>query len=69
MSSALTKDEIDDLLSDAEDNFPDSDFVASVKEWFLEHGFITEAQEEALNAHADGSAVADTVRRDVGTLP
>lgn len=42
--------ELDDkrLLDDAELVKPDSDFVASVRSWFDEHGSITPAQREAL---------------------
>jgi hypothetical protein len=54
MKSELTPAQIEDLLQRAEDEYPDSDFVASVTEWFEEHGFITEAQEEALENIADG---------------
>jgi hypothetical protein len=53
MKSELTSDEIEDLLQRAEEAFPDSDFVASVEDWFLEHDFITERQEEALNKIVD----------------
>ncbi len=53
MKSELTENETEDLIRRAEDAYPESDFVASVEEWFLEHGFITEAQEEALNKIAD----------------
>jgi len=49
MKSKLDNEETQDLLQDAEDAFPDSDFVASVQAWFDEHGFITDAQEDALN--------------------
>ena len=49
MKAELTDDEIENLLAEADDAFPDSDFVASVQEWFEEHGFITERQEDALN--------------------
>lgn len=49
MKSELTAKETKSLLQSAEDAFPDSDFVFSVWEWFEDHGFITEAQEEALN--------------------
>lgn len=54
MKSELTPEETLSLITDAEDEFPDSDFVASVKEWFDDKGFITEAQEEALNKIANG---------------
>ena len=53
MKSELTDQEVRDLLQNAEDAFPDSDFVASVSEWFDEHGFITDGQEAALNKIAD----------------
>jgi hypothetical protein len=53
MKSELTDVETKNLLADAEDAFPDSDFVSSVNEWFDEHGFITESQEEALNRIVD----------------
>ena len=49
MKSELTKDEIENLLAEADDAFPESDFVPSVQEWYEEHGFITENQESALN--------------------
>ncbi len=49
MKSSLTPDEIDSLINEAEDLFPDSDFVASVREWFENHDFITDKQEDALN--------------------
>jgi hypothetical protein len=42
------KDETQELLDAAEDAWPDSDFVASVQEWYDKRGFITEAQEAAL---------------------
>jgi hypothetical protein len=54
MKSELTEDEVEALLQEAEDEYPDSDFVASVKDWFIENGFITEAQEEALHKIAEG---------------
>jgi hypothetical protein len=54
VKSELTDKETRDLLQRAEDEYPDSDFVFSVNEWFLEHGFITDAQEDALNKIADG---------------
>ena len=53
MKSELTPNEVRELLENAEDAFPDSDFVASVSEWFDEHGFITDGQEVALNKIAD----------------
>ena len=53
MKSELTDQEVRDLLQNAEDAFPDSDFVASVSEWFDEHGFITDGQEVALNNIAE----------------
>jgi len=49
MKSELTKQETEALLDEAEDACPDSDFVQSVREWFDEHGFITDGQESALN--------------------
>jgi hypothetical protein len=49
MKSSLTPDEIESLLNEAEDAFPDSDFVSSVREWFEDHDFITDNQETALN--------------------
>jgi len=49
MKSELTPDEIEALLDAADEVFPDSDFVSSVREWFDEHGFITDAQETGLN--------------------
>ncbi len=49
MKTELSDDEIISLLAEASDAFPDSDFVESVGEWYEEHGFITEAQEDALN--------------------
>jgi len=51
--SELTESQTADLLDRAEDAFPDSDFVASVREWFEERGFITEGQEESLAKIAD----------------
>lgn len=42
-------DDAEQLLADAEEAFPDSDFVASVRGWYAEHGFLTEKQEEVLN--------------------
>lgn len=54
MKSELTNAEVEALLTDAEDEFPDSDFVASVRDFFEDRGFITEAQEEALNKIANG---------------
>jgi len=53
MKSELTCDQIENLLAEAESAFPESDFVASVTDWFAEHGFITEKQEEALRKIAD----------------
>lgn len=53
MKAELTKDEVESLLSEAEDSFPTSDFVASVREWFEDKGFITEAQEATLQKIAD----------------
>ena len=47
--SELTDRETDSLLAEADEAYPDSDFVSSVQEWYEEHGFITEAQEDALN--------------------
>ena len=55
MKSELTADEVEDLLTDAEDAFPDSDFVASVREWFADKGFITDGQESALNKIAENA--------------
>ena len=52
--SELTPRETEALIREAEDAFPDSDFVASVDEWFSEKGFITENQEAALNKIAEG---------------
>lgn len=49
----MTTTIIDKALRRAEEAFPDSDYVASVREWFNEKGFITEAQEEALAKIAD----------------
>lgn len=51
----LTEDEVADLLEDAEAAFPDSDFVASVREWYEEKGFITLAQADALERISNGS--------------
>ena len=48
MKSSLTKERTDDLLGEAEESFPDSDFVSSVSDWFDKHGFITDKQESAL---------------------
>ena len=47
--SLLTPDETEALLDEAQDVLPDSDFIASVRDWFEQHGFITDAQESALN--------------------
>jgi hypothetical protein len=49
MRSDLTTEETDQLLDDADEAWPDSDFVASVREWFEDKGFITDGQETALN--------------------
>ena len=49
MKSELTPDEVEALLDNAEDVFPDSDFVSSVRDWFDEHGWITDGQETGLN--------------------
>lgn len=46
--SELTLVETENLLSEAEDAWPDGDFVSSVREWFEEHDFITDNQEDAL---------------------
>jgi len=54
MKSELTEDETEALLQEADDQYPDSDFVASVQDWFMDKGFITEAQEAALNKIAEG---------------
>ena len=54
MKSELTAEETKDLLHRAEDEYPESDFVFSVADWFAENGFITEAQEAALEKIADG---------------
>ena len=54
MKSELTKQETEALLDEAEDAFPDSDFVQSVRDWFDEHGFITDNQESALNNVIEG---------------
>jgi len=51
--SELTQKETLELLQEAEDAFPDSDFVASVREWFEENGFITEGQEASLSNIAE----------------
>jgi len=48
MKSVLTTREIDELLGEAEESFPDSNFVPSVSDWFDKHGFITDKQESAL---------------------
>ncbi len=53
MKSELTDKEVRSLLDEARAVFPSSDFVASVEDWFTEHGFITEAQEEELNKIAE----------------
>ena len=55
MKSELEQHEIEALLDEAEDAWPDSDFVASVRDWFEEHEFITENQESALNNIAEKS--------------
>ena len=47
--SELTEDQTESLIDEAREAFPDSDFVASVREWFDDNGFITEAQEQGLN--------------------
>jgi len=49
MKSEMTKEETEKLLDDADTERPDSDFVASVRDWFEEHGWITDNQESALN--------------------
>ena len=54
MKSTLTDAQIEALLDDAEAEFPTSEFVASVREWFEEHGFITDAQERSLQKIAEG---------------
>lgn len=54
MKSTLTDAEIDLLIDDAEAEFPTSEYVASVREWHEEHGFITEAQAQALQNIIDG---------------
>ena len=51
--SELTARETEELLDDAESAFPDSDFVSSVRGWFDDHGWITDAQEAALNKVVD----------------
>jgi len=48
MKSVLTTREIDELLAETEESFPESDFVTSVSNWFDKHGFITDKQERAL---------------------
>lgn len=53
--SELTPKEIGELLDDAESAYPESDFVSSVRDWFDEHGWITEAQEAALNKVAEST--------------
>lgn len=52
--STLTDAEIDLLIDDAQLELPNSPFVASVLEWYEEHGFITEAQAQALQNIIDG---------------
>lgn len=52
-ANEMTEAQTEALLDRAEEAFPDSDYVASVREWFNEKGFITEAQEEALAKIAD----------------
>ena len=48
-SNAVTdQDEIGELLDEAEDAYPSSDFVGSVREWFEEKGWITQRQWDAL---------------------
>ena len=49
----LTGDEIETLLDEAENAFPESDFVASVRSFYEERDFITERQEEALRNIAE----------------
>lgn len=48
-NEGLTESETEALLSEAEDAFPESDYAASVQEWYLEHQYLTEAQKDALN--------------------
>ena len=54
MKSMLTDAQVEALLDDAEAEFPTSTFVESVREWFEEHGFITDAQEQAIQKIANG---------------
>jgi ribosomal protein S25 len=48
------KEGVEDLLERAEEAYPESDFVPSVREWYEEKGFITQAQQEALERIANG---------------
>ena len=53
MKSELSEAEIEELLREAQEAWPDSEFVASVKEWYEDKGFISDRQEEALNNIAE----------------
>ena len=53
MKAEMSKSEALDLLDRAEEANPDSRFVESVRDWFEEHGFITERQAETLEAIVD----------------
>jgi len=49
----LTSEAIVQILDEARDAFPGSDFVDSVSDWFDAHGFITRQQADALRSIAD----------------
>ena len=49
MRCNLDTEQTAQLLDDADEAWPDSEFVASVREWFEDKGFITDGQENALN--------------------
>lgn len=53
MKAELSETEIEKLLDEADEAWPDSDFVASVRDWYEDKGFITDRQEEALNNIAE----------------
>ena len=48
MKSELTKEQTKDMLGEAEEAYPGSDFVSSVSEWFDKNSYITDKQEDAL---------------------
>ena len=51
---AIYGDAAEELLADAQEKFPGSEFVASVWHFFEEKGFVTEAQADALQGIIDG---------------